>query len=194
MAQVEPSAVIAEGERSRANDVNNRYPGTHHCLFFSTPLALGGLSSRDWVMCEAWRHSLFRCIILETMLAYSITLYACNPLQLWLSRLTLWNGSWTSVDYVWRRNFKTRCTNIEVLGSKCSRDLSTCFRLPLLRCIVLLNTERPACCDGSVLVGLNWSDWGNTERSTSQETYYTSHDDWRKAGLVCIPAESSVLG
>ena len=47
MAQVETSAVIAEGERSRANDVNNRYPGTHHCLFFSTPLALGGLSSRD---------------------------------------------------------------------------------------------------------------------------------------------------
>lgn len=106
MAQVEPLAVIAEGERSRANDVNNRYPGTHHCLFFSTPLALGGLSSRDWVMCEAWRHSLFRCIILETMLAYSITLYTCNPLQLFLSRLTLWNGSWTSVDYMWRRNLK----------------------------------------------------------------------------------------
>ena len=37
--------VIAEGERSRVNDSNNGYPGTQHCLFFSTPLALGGLSS-----------------------------------------------------------------------------------------------------------------------------------------------------
>jgi hypothetical protein len=74
-------AVIAEGEWSRVNDSNNGYPGTHHCLFFSTPLALGGLSSRTWVMCEAWRHSLFRrCIILEATLAYSISWFAHNPL------------------------------------------------------------------------------------------------------------------